>query len=99
VFATSIENACSGCTADEIENSLDSVGAHELAHNWNVNPPEGTTGGHDSEDAWNGGKCLMNVVRDLTLGVVRFHTAPGLIDLYCIRGHVDDLNQDSCTWP
>lgn len=43
----------------------------------------------------------MNEARDRLIGPARFHAnlaAPSK-DLYCIRGHVDDLNQDAYTWP
>jgi len=58
--------------------------------------------GHDLENSWNNAarKCLMNEMRDPSLGVGRFHAnlaAPSK-DLYCIRGHLDDLNQDTCVW-
>jgi hypothetical protein len=94
---------CVGCSAAQLLNFITDVTVHELAHQWNVNRPQ-DPGGHDSENAWDdpGRKCLMNEMRNGALdGVARFHdnlAAPS-IDLYCIRGHIDDLNQDSCTWP
>ncbi len=85
-----------------VQNAVDNVSTHELTHQWNVNsgPP-----GHCTENAWMplGGdpKCLMNEGRNRSLGVQRLHTnfptAPKK-DLYCIRGHKDDLYQDSCSW-
>jgi hypothetical protein len=46
-------------------------------------------------------KCLMNEARSRTLdGVARLHAnlAATTKDLYCVRGHIDDLNQDTCAW-
>ncbi len=95
-------NLCMGCSGAQLGNYINTVAAHELAHQWNVNKPQ-DPGGHDSENAWNNAtrKCLMNSSRDRTLGRDHFHadlTATS-IDLYCIRGHVDNLNLDTCTWP
>ena len=74
--------------------------ARSQGHDWDVN--HGMSRHHDSQFAWNSAtaKCLMDPDRDRKLGVVALHdeTAPS-IDLYCIRSHVDDLNQTSCTWP
>jgi hypothetical protein len=84
-------------------NAIQNVTAHELGHQWNVN--SAVLDGHDQffaarndcvEDTE---KCLMNVSRDRTLGVDKFHCNESYIwDLYCIRGHVDDLFQNQCNW-
>ncbi len=102
VFTDTIQSLCIGCTGTEIQNSFSDVAAHELAHQWNVNLPE-TPDGHDLENTWNDAtkKCLMNQDRERKIGPARLHAnlaAPSK-DLYCIRGHSDDLNQDACTWP
>lgn len=103
VFHDKIASLCGGCNTNQLKNFIDSVATHELAHQWNVNPPVTLTDGHDSEFTWINAtrECLMNLAGDDTLGVARFHAnlAAPSIDLYCIRGHVDDLNQDSCMWP
>jgi hypothetical protein len=102
VFRDAIVNSCSSCTGTQLTNYIEDVLTHELAHQWNVNKPQDPAG-HDSQNEWNDGsrKCLMNESRDRILGVARFHAnlAASSKDLYCIRGHVDDLNQDTCTWP
>jgi len=102
IFRDAIQSSCTGCTATQLQNYLSDVTAHELAHQWNVNKPE-DPGGHDLQNTWHdvAKKCLMNEARDRLIGPARFHAnlaAPSK-DLYCIRGHVDDLNQDACTWP
>jgi len=90
-----------GCTATEIQAIVDGTSAHELGHQWNVNPDQ--PGRHDTESSLDpGNKCLMHAIVelvDILKGVVRFHlnplpTAPR--DLVCIREHIDDLNDDSC---
>ena len=102
IFLDSIQNFCFGCSAAQLQNSIWDTSAHELAHQWNVNRPENPEG-HDSENTWNDAtkRCLMNPVSDLKIGPARLHAnlaAPSK-DLYCIRGHTNDLNQDTCTWP
>jgi hypothetical protein len=72
-----------------------------LAHQWNVNPEDSEA--HDLENTWNtpARKCLMNESRDPKIGgVAKFHAnlTAASKDLYCIRGHVDDLNLDTCSW-
>ncbi|MCI0603095.1 hypothetical protein L0156_08765 [bacterium] len=85
-------------------NAVASVTAHELGHMWDVNgaPP---SNGEDDQPAWIALNldpyCLMNQARDRNQGVQAFHTNLGsapTIDLYCIRGHVDNLFQYTCTW-
>lgn len=103
VFKDASAMNCTGCNATQLLSFIIDVTVHELGHQWNVNIPQ-DLGGHDSENSWNdaGRKCLMNEMRDASLtGTAHFHAnlAAPSIDLYCIRGHVDDLNQDSCTWP
>ena len=77
------------------------VAAHELGHQLNVNQGNPLGKGHDGEDAWGVPilGCLMNATTPPdTTSVRRLHaslTAPSQ-DLYCIRTHVDDLNQDQC---
>ncbi len=100
VFTDNITANCGGCTMTQLQNFREDVTTHELAHQWNVNPED--VNGHDLQDAWNNPsrRCLMNETREPTLGVGRFHSnlaAPSK-DLYCIRGHVDDLNLDTCVW-
>lgn len=101
VFTDTIQSKCVGCTGGQLQNSLSDVAAHELAHQWNVNPE--STAGHDLENSWNDAtkKCLMNQSRDRALGPARLHANLAALskDLYCIRGHSDNLNQDTCTWP
>lgn len=90
---------------------VDEVFAHELAHQFDVNiptpqiprcddPSEMLPLGHDCLTEWgiSTAPCLMHPSAQGT-GVRRFHSelAPS-IDLYCIRGHEDDLNSASCTW-
>lgn len=101
VFLDTIPTNCMGCSAAQIDNFIKDVTVHELGHQWNVNKPN--PGGHDSENAWNlsSRKCLMNETRNSAISAVaRFHANLGAPtkDLYCIRGHVDDLNQDDCSW-
>ncbi len=103
VFTDTIASTCVGCTSTQEQNYEHSVNAHECAHQWDVNPTD--TKGHCTQTAWNdlSRGCLMNSPIDRPwLGVPRLHKSTGPTipdDLYCIRGHVDDLNQESCTWP
>ena len=103
IFTDTIQSSCIACTGLQIQNSISDVTAHELAHQWNVNLEIPDTGGHDMQNTWNDAtkKCLMNQARDRKIGPARLHEnlAAPTNDLYCIRGHTDDLNQDSCTWP
>jgi hypothetical protein len=94
------------CGAAVLANCVLSTSAHELVHQWDVNP--NLAGGHDSQIAHNSATrgCLMNLTSDDTLpDLARLHdnlTAPPpppSIDLYCLRGHADDLNQTACSWP
>lgn len=76
--------------------------AHELAHQYDVNP--GDPLGHDLEASWtpSGQLCLMNVNRDRTLGVIKMHAPLGAAtnDLTCVRSHIDDLDSSSlCSQP
>jgi len=85
-----------------IDSVRESVGAHELAHQYDVNA--GDPLGHDEGNAWTpaGTLCLMNVSRDRTLGVVKMHgpSAGATQDLMCVRTHIDDLDSSSlCTGP
>ncbi|MCP3982257.1 MAG: hypothetical protein GY716_23375 [bacterium] len=105
ILTDTIVSSCGGgCTSTDLQNYKDSVIVHECAHQWDVNPPVMTTDGHDTLKAWNDSMrgCLMNALIDNpTAGVPRFHNDLGASipnDLYCIRGHVDDLNQETCTW-
>ena len=89
---------------------VDEVFAHELAHQFDVNLPTPTNlacenppdplSGHDCLTEWgiSTQPCLMHPNAQGN-GVVRFHSefTPSK-DLYCIRGHVDDLNSPDCTW-
>lgn len=97
VFTLNIENFCSGCDFSRRTNVTNDVICHELGHQWNVNPPDVQTNGHDSEKAWNSTLikprlCLMNEDRPHdTFPITRFHSHldSGVpLDLYCIRGHV-----------
>ncbi|HKY31669.1 MAG TPA: hypothetical protein VJV23_03960 [Candidatus Polarisedimenticolia bacterium] len=100
VLTDTIQSLCA-CAGAPLQNSFSDVAAHELAHQWNVNPEDPNR--HDLENTWNDSTklCLMNQNRVRTLGPARLHAnlaAPSK-DLYCIRGHLDDLNQDMCSWP
>lgn len=93
-----------------IQNVRNYVVAHELGHQLNVNQGSPQGGGHDEETAIGAtgmcqpgtsgpSCCLMNPsTAPNTPGVQRFHASPGAPseDLFCIRTHVDDLNQDQC---
>ncbi len=100
ILTDTIQSLCA-CTGTLLQNSFSDVTAHELAHQWNVNPEDPLR--HDLENTWNDPtkKCLMNESRVRSMGPVRLHAnlaAPSK-DLYCIRGSLDDLNQNACTWP
>jgi len=94
------------CSGGALVNCVLSTSAHELVHQWDVN--SNLARGHDSQLAHNSATrgCLMNLASDDTLpDLARLHDnltappSPPSIDLYCLRGHVDDLNQTACTWP
>ena len=93
------------------QTTVDEVFAHELAHQFDVNiptpqiprcddPSEMLPSGHDCLTEWgiSAAPCLMHPSAQGT-GVRRFHSefTPSM-DLYCIRGHEDDLNSATCTW-
>lgn len=101
VFVKGILDGCTivGCTAQQLDNILNDYKNHELAHQWQVNKPQNVAG-HDMRTSWNSSQlCQMNESRDFSMPT-KFHaelSAP--FDLFCIRGHVDDLDQDGCSWP
>jgi hypothetical protein len=84
-----------------LQNLRDYTTTHELGHQLNVNDGNPVEGGHDAEQEWGGSGigCLMNDgAPPDTPGVSRFHdnmSAPSQ-DLFCVRTHVDDLNEDEC---
>lgn len=87
----------------DVPDATENILAHELTHLFHVNQGDPGNRGHDARDAWlGGGKCLMNEMRDRTLGVVKLHepTLAPTQDLMCIRTHVDALNSNnSCLIP
>lgn len=99
VFDTNIGAAFPPGDVDAVR---ESTTGHEIAHQFNVNsagPQE-----HDAEDAWTpaGWLCLMNISRDRTLGISKFHAPAGAStqDLMCIRTHIDDLDSSIfCSQP
>ncbi len=101
IFVKGILDGCNlvGCTNQQRDNILDDFKNHELAHQWQVNKPQDPDG-HDTKTSWDSnGLCQMNENRDFSMPT-KFHAdlvAP--FDLFCIRGHVDDLDQDLCSWP
>lgn len=95
------------CNAAVLANCVLSTTAHELVHQWDVNSTT-NLGGHDLQLAHNSltRGCLMNLSSDDRLpDLAKLHDnltappSPSSIDLYCLRGHVDDLNQTACSWP
>lgn len=105
MFAGTIAQKAPG----NIANVQSHVLAHELGHQLNVNQGNPAGNGHDVQAAWGAAGtcqpsnlehcCLMNASTPLnTTGVKRFHAeqAAPSHDLFCIRSHLDDLNQDGC---
>ncbi len=82
------------------QNALDSVTAHEFAHQWNVNPTYSQQ--HCNQLAWLplgiDPYCLMNQSRDRSKGVQLFHIADPS-EIWCIRKHADNLFIDPSICP
>lgn len=80
---------------------IDNTLVHEIGHQWNVNQVGGIGGGHDSNQmCGNTVTCVMRSDPTLLTIPGKFHCILGdPEDLYCIRSHIDDLNQNTCNWP
>lgn len=98
VFDATIQSQAGGLSADYFTFLGESI-AHELAHQWDVNPPINSTGGHCDRQSWdNGGECLMNgtPTSDRGNGHVAFHDyADDKSEYKRIRQQSDPLPQKS----